>query len=87
MVQAKQAHNACGPLGATLAHWMLQGFGVGAYFVLVSAGVLDGLLLRRRKIGEPVLRMMGWICAMVGLSKLAALALPTRRPRDRLMRK
>jgi len=73
---AEHTQNACGPLGAQAAHWLLQGIGVGAYFLLLSAVVLDVLLLRRKPIGEPVLRMIGWCGAMLGLTTLAALVLP-----------
>ena len=42
--------NACGRSGAIAADLLLQAFGVGAYYVLVSLGVLDAWLLVRRPV-------------------------------------
>ncbi len=67
--------NSCGRSGAFVAEWTFRLFGVSAWFVLVSLSVLDALLLRRRKIGEPVIRTIGWLMALVGICTLASLVI------------
>ncbi|MEX2186619.1 MAG: DNA translocase FtsK [Pirellulales bacterium] len=72
--------NACGRLGAWVAAQLFAGFGIGAYYLAVSLAALDVALLARRKIGEPVLRMVGWTLSLVALATLASLALPSLSP-------
>jgi DNA segregation ATPase FtsK/SpoIIIE, S-DNA-T family len=67
--------NSCGRSGAFVAEWTFRVFGVSAWFVLVSLSIFDALLLRRRRIGEPVLRTIGWLMALIGICTLAALAI------------
>jgi S-DNA-T family DNA segregation ATPase FtsK/SpoIIIE len=75
-----QIGNACGWLGAWAAHGTLAALGFGAYYFVVSAIVLDFLLLRRQPIGEPTLRLIGWALSLVAFSTLAALAWPGDAP-------
>jgi S-DNA-T family DNA segregation ATPase FtsK/SpoIIIE len=75
-----QTANACGWLGAWAAHLTLAALGLGAYYFLLSAVVLDFLLLRRKPIGEPTLRVMGWALSLVAFATLAALAWPADAP-------
>ncbi len=70
-----KTHNACGRSGALAADLMFQGFGVGAFYVLVSISVLDAWLLARRPISDRFLRGFGWLMSLVGLSTLASLSL------------
>ena len=42
--------NACGRSGAIAADALLQGFGVGAYYLIGSLALLDGWLLARRPV-------------------------------------
>ncbi len=72
----EQVSNACGRLGAVAAHLLLCGVGVGAYYLVLSLGVLDGLLLLRRPIDQPILRTIGWIMSLVGLTTIAAQLMP-----------
>jgi len=72
--------NICGRYGALAGAWLFNGFGLGAYYLLVSLGVLDSVLLTRRNIGEPLLRTTGWLISLVGFSTLAAMALPQWSP-------
>ena len=67
--------NACGRFGAWSAHLLLAGLGVGAYYLVLSLGVLDGLLLMRRPIDQPVIRTIGWLMSLAGLTTLTALLL------------
>ncbi|MEX2112483.1 MAG: DNA translocase FtsK 4TM domain-containing protein [Pirellulales bacterium] len=70
-----KTHNACGRSGALAADLMLQGFGVGAFYLLVSISVLDAWLLVRRPVSDRFLRGFGWLMSLVGLSTLASLSL------------
>ena len=75
-----QFHNACGRSGAILADLLLMGFGLGAYYLLVSLAVLDGWLLSRRPLTDPILRGIGWVLSLIGTSTLASLSLSNWSP-------
>ena len=68
--------NLCGRIGAVTSNYLFQGLGLGAFYLLFSLGVLDSLLLSRREIGQPVLRFIGWLISLVGITVLVAMALP-----------
>ncbi|MBX3414019.1 MAG: DNA translocase FtsK [Pirellulales bacterium] len=69
------ATNACGHVGAYVAHALFSLFGLGAYYLVLSLAVADATLLARGQVTEPVLRTIGWFLSLVGLSTLAAMAL------------
>ncbi|MFO0789939.1 MAG: DNA translocase FtsK [Pirellulales bacterium] len=69
-------HNACGRAGAMTAHYLFEMLGIGAYYLATSLAVLTYFLLRRREIDQPITRALGWAISVVGLTTLAALALP-----------
>src|SRR4029078_7077087 len=66
-------HNACGSAGALIAHYLFESLGVGAYYVIISLGVLTFLLFLHREIDQPILRTFGWAVSVVGLTTLVAL--------------
>ncbi len=66
--------NACGRSGAMVAELLLEGIGLGAYFLIASLAVLDAVLLARRKVTEPVLRLAGWGIALLGVTTLSAMS-------------
>ncbi len=66
--------NACGRSGALAADLLLQGLGVGAYYLVGSLALLDGWLLARRPVTQPALRALGWAMSLVSLCTLASLA-------------
>ncbi len=78
--QPVKTHNACGRSGALAADLMLQGFGVGAYYILASVSVLDVWLLTRRQVSDRFLRGFGWLMSLVGLTTLASLAVGSWSP-------
>jgi S-DNA-T family DNA segregation ATPase FtsK/SpoIIIE len=82
LVVPERAHvlNVCGRSGALASRWLLSGIGLGAYYLVLSLGVLDFLLLSRRPIGQPVLRLIGWLLSLAGLTTLAAMAVPQLSP-------
>ncbi len=73
-------HNACGPLGAYVAHFLLESVGLGTYYLAASLGALALVLLWRGGIDQPVLRAVGWTASLVALATLATMALPRTTP-------
>ncbi len=73
-------HNACGRAGALTAHYLFECLGIGAYYLAGSLAVLTFFLLRRREIDQPIIRTLGWAISVVGLTTLAAIALPNWTP-------
>ena len=78
--QNAPVENACGKWGALVASMLLTGLGLGAYYFVVSLGTLDALLLLRREIDAPVVRAFGWCASLLGLTTIAALAVPNWSP-------
>ena len=72
--------NACGVSGAFVAHNLFESLGIGAYYAVGSLAILTIMLFKRGKIDQPVLRAGGWIVSLVGLTALAALAIPNLSP-------
>jgi S-DNA-T family DNA segregation ATPase FtsK/SpoIIIE len=72
--------NACGRAGAYASHYLFESLGVGAYYLAASMAVLTFFLLRRREINQPIIRTLGWSISVVGLTTLAALAIPNWTP-------
>jgi len=75
-----ETHNACGPLGALVARTLLCGFGVGAYFLVLSSAAVTILLLRRQTLREVPLRFGGWLLILLGICTLASFAWPRLSP-------
>ena len=71
-----QAANACGGLGAYVAHGLFELFGLGAYYLAISLLALDLVLLARGQVDQPWLRGLGWGASLLGLCSLASLAAP-----------
>ena len=72
--------NACGPIGAYLAHYLLESVGIGAYYLVVSLIGLSFVLLWRGEVDQPVLRAVGWVASLVALATLSTLAFPKMTP-------
>lgn len=68
--------NACGWCGALTADLLFNAFGLVAYYVVMSLGIVDAILLRRQAIDTPLLRFAGWIVSLVALSTLLAMVMP-----------
>ena len=75
-----QVLNVCGRSGAFASRMLLNGLGLGAYYLVVSLGLFDAVLLARRPITQPVVRTFGWMVSLVGFSVLAAMAVPQWSP-------
>ena len=65
--------NACGRSGALAAEYLLQSFGLGAYFLVFSLAALDAALLSRRQVSDPWFRATGWAMALLGVTTLLAM--------------
>jgi S-DNA-T family DNA segregation ATPase FtsK/SpoIIIE len=72
--------NACGPIGAYVAHFLFESIGLGAYYLVVSLGLMSITLLWRKGIDQPVLRAVGWAASLVAVCTLATMALPRTTP-------
>ena len=59
--------NTCGAVGALVAHSLLNTFGMGAWFVLLSAALVDISLFARRQPADPTLRTFGWFLMVVAV--------------------
>src|SRR5687768_2820140 len=60
--------NACGKTGALVAHLLLSSFGIGAYYLALSLGVLAGVLLQGKQVEQRWIRAGGWGLSLVGLT-------------------
>jgi len=72
--------NVCGHWGAQASRLLFEGFGLGAYYLLISLAAFDTVLLTRRHVNQPVLRAGGWLLSLLGVTTLAALAAPGLSP-------
>ncbi len=75
-----EVNNLCGRSGAWAAWLLFEAFGLGAYYLVGSLAVLDTLLLARRDVDQPVVRLVGWLASLVGVAALAGMALPHLSP-------
>ncbi|HEY2841456.1 MAG TPA: DNA translocase FtsK 4TM domain-containing protein [Pirellulales bacterium] len=71
-----ETHNACGPAGAWAAFLLLEGLGLGAYFLAGSVALVAYVLIVHRNVDQPWLRGFGWVLAILGLTTLVAMAAP-----------
>ena len=69
--------NACGRWGAGVADLLLNALGCGAYYLVISLAVADFFLLRRYEIDTPIVRAVGWVASLVGLTTLVAIVTPS----------
>ncbi len=69
-------HNACGPIGAYVSHFLIESVGLGAYYLAASLATMAVVLLWRGVIDQPVLRAVGWAASLLAISTLATMALP-----------
>jgi S-DNA-T family DNA segregation ATPase FtsK/SpoIIIE len=72
--------NACGHWGALAADLLLNALGCGAYYLVLSLAVLDYFLLRRHEIDTPLIRAIGWVASLVGVTVLAGFLAPQLSP-------
>ena len=79
---ARQAavNNICGRSGALAAAGLFAALGLGAYYLVVSLAALDAVLLARKTVDQPWLRLGGWLLSLCGVCTLVAMALPQGSP-------
>jgi S-DNA-T family DNA segregation ATPase FtsK/SpoIIIE len=75
-----QTANACGWCGAFVADVLFNSFGLAAYYVVISLGIVDAILLRRQSIDTPYLRSVGWVLSVLGLTSFLAVVFPNTTP-------
>ncbi len=72
--------NACGFWGALVADLLLTTLGFGSYFLVVSLAILDVLLLQRRRIDSPLIRLVGWSFSLIGFTAIVSTMAPSISP-------
>lgn len=72
--QRDTVSNACGHVGALVAGTLFTSLGLGAYYLVLSLGVVVGFLLLHRSVSEPILRLVGWCLSLFGIATLAGMA-------------
>jgi len=76
-----KAVNACGFIGSTIASFLYQTFGLGAWFIVGLMAVFVGSLLRRKPLPDLALRMVGAVVATAGICTLLSMFLGDWIPR------
>jgi S-DNA-T family DNA segregation ATPase FtsK/SpoIIIE len=76
-----KAVNACGLIGSTIASFLYQTFGLGAWFIVTLLAVFVGSLLRRKPLPDLPLRMAGAVVATAGVCTLLSMFLVDWVPR------
>ncbi len=72
----EQVQNACGPIGAFSADLLLNVLGVGTFYLIIGLVALEVALFQKQAVASPVIRMIGWMLSLVGLTALATMLLP-----------
>ncbi len=62
--------NLCGPVGATIAHWLMSALGRGSFLILYTLAVAALLLVRRRRLPEPLPQAIGVVLVVVVVAAL-----------------
>ena len=75
-----ETQNVCGRWGAVAADILLTSLGFGAYYLVLSLAMFNVALLRRRTIDVPVVRLLGWLISLIGLTSLCAMLMPDISP-------
>ncbi|HTI51513.1 MAG TPA: DNA translocase FtsK 4TM domain-containing protein [Planctomycetaceae bacterium] len=68
--------NACGQVGALVAHTLNATFGMGAWFILFSLAVVDVRLFARKTYPDPFVRGFGWLLLLASACIGLRLAFP-----------
>ncbi|MCH8828945.1 MAG: DNA translocase FtsK 4TM domain-containing protein, partial [Planctomycetes bacterium] len=68
--------NLCGERGAEFAHHLRTGFGMGAYFLLLTLVAVDMRLFRREAVTNAVVRTVGVLLSLIGLCVALQLTSP-----------
>ena len=71
-----QPTNLCGPSGAYIAHLLLTGFGLGAWFLLGALIFADLAFFSRNPIKDPFLRLAGIGVLLVGTCVILQIVIP-----------
>lgn len=68
--------NLCGPTGALLSHFLINAFGLGAWFLLLSLLCIDMGLFSRKQLADPAVRIVGATTMLLALCLLLQLSAP-----------
>jgi S-DNA-T family DNA segregation ATPase FtsK/SpoIIIE len=73
---SQETHNLCGPAGALVAHYLFEGFGLGAWFLLAALIFADLAFFSRQPIRDPIIRLAGIGVLLVGISVILQIVAP-----------
>lgn len=68
--------NLCGPTGALLSHFLINAFGLGAWFLLASLFFIDLGLFSRKQLADPMVRVVGSVIMLISVCLLMQLSTP-----------
>lgn len=71
-----QVTNLCGPSGAVVAHLLVNGLGLGAWFLLASLFFIDMGLFSRKPVPDPLIRIVGALIMLISFCLLLQLSAP-----------
>ena len=78
--QADRSQNICGPWGALAASMMFELLGIGAFFTVISLGVVAAAMMMQVEVDAPALRTVGWLLALVGFCTTVQTIVPWLTP-------
>lgn len=59
--------NLCGPVGARVAHFLRDAFGLAAWVLLATLLLADLQLFTRQGLNDPVIRAAGWLSVLIAV--------------------
>ena len=79
-VEESGTRNWGGQAGYYLAHWIYMGIGWGGYLVVFLGAAWGAILVARKRVGFPTLRLLGGLAFLVSTSLLLELAFGKSHP-------
>ena len=64
------------PLWGLRQPLLFTALGLGSYYLVLSLAALDAMLLARRPLNQPIIRLCGWLISLAGLTTIVAMAAP-----------
>jgi len=68
--------NACGFWGAWISDLLINSLGWGAYYLVLGLVAMEIALFRQEGVDSPILKTLGWLISLVGLTSLFSILIP-----------
>ena len=75
-----ETSNLCGRLGSLSASLLWDAIGLGAFYFVLSLGIVTAQMLRGRTVSSPSLRFVGWMISLIALTALLSMVFSTLTP-------